>query len=225
MIIGLFELKKMKPKKRKMQITQRQGRRAKNLSFKQISLKEKKMVTEQEKKARQANWKTIKESMDADSLLDVEGWHNIKFKPVLQSLVKRFPEKLEILDEGAGRSSLKHELLKSELGEKLNVTTIDVRRGATWSDKIVNIMGLVDKFGKNKFHLVVSTVGGATYSPLHEKAFFQIVSVLKPGGTGIVSTQLSNKRLRELAKRFNLSIKQFYGGNVVFSKNLVRRKR
>jgi len=215
----------MNPQKRRLQITQRQKRKRKNLSFSQVSLGEKKLVSAQEKKARQDNWKTVKEPMDTDSLIDVEGWHNIKFKPVLQKLFKRFPEKLEVLDEGTGRSSLKHELLKSEFGKKLNITTTDVRRGATWPDKKANIMELVDKFGKSKFHLVVSTVGGAMYSPLQEKAFFQIVSVLKPGGTGIVSTSIPKKRLTELAKRFNLSIKQIYASSVVFSKNIAKGKR
>ncbi len=195
------------------------------MSFEQVSLEEKKLVAEQERKARNDHWKSFKEPLDIDSLADVESWHNIKFKPVLQKLSKRFPEKLEVLDEGTGRSSLKHELLKSEFGKKLNVTTTDVRRGTGWPDKEVNVMKLVDTFGKNKFHLVVSTVGGTIYTPLPEKAFFQIVSVLKPGGTGIVSTGLSTKRLKQLEKRFNISIKQFYGGNVVFSKNLARGKR
>ncbi|MDP2973708.1 MAG: hypothetical protein Q8N60_01525, partial [Candidatus Diapherotrites archaeon] len=136
-------------------------------------------------------------------------------------------ETIEVLDEAAGRSGFKHELEKL-CGGSVRVTTTDVRSGNGWPDKVVDVMDLADNkkgFGKNRFHLVVSTVGGALYGPLPEKAIFQIVSVLKPGGIGVVSAKISNERLKQLAKRFNLTIKQHYADSVVFSKNVGREKK
>lgn len=224
----------MRARKRKAQIRQRQLRRRKNVSFRQLSVAERKKVAGQERRARADRWRSIKEPLDSDSLLEVEGWHSIKFKPILKKLRSRFQgEKIEVLDEGAGRSSLKHELMQPEFGGNLQVTTTDVRQGNGWPDKRVNVMNLVKEFGKNRFHLVVSTVGGGTYTPLGEKAIFQMVSVLKPGGIGIVSTNIPDKklvqvredRLAQLAKRFNITVRKRHADSVVFSKNFGRKKK
>jgi len=222
-----FELREMHKKKRKMRIKKKQLRRSKNLSFRVLSVGERKKVVEQERAAKTSSWKSIKEPLDMDSLEAIEGWHNIKFKPLLQNLRERFPgESIKVLDEGAGRSSLKHELTQPKFGGRLDVTTTDVRLGRGWPDKVVNVVDLVKEFGKNRFHLVVSTAAGGTYSPLGEKALFQIVSVLKPGGKGVVSTSLSNDKLASLSKRLNITIKKNYAGNILFTKNIgIKKKR
>ena len=58
-----------------------------------------------------------------------------------------------------------------------------------------------------------------------DKALFQIVSVLKPGGIGIVSTPIMTRGLLQLAKRFNISIQDTYGDSVIFTKNIGRSKK
>ncbi|MBN2067295.1 MAG: hypothetical protein JW744_02410 [Candidatus Diapherotrites archaeon] len=206
-------------RRRKQQINLRRKRARKNVSFRALTGEERRRVEEQELSAIRDTWVRGKDAFDVDGLLSVESLHNIKFKPLLQKLQKRFPfEKLGVLDEGAGRSSLKEELLRSELGKGLRITTTDVRKNVV-PDRVANVLGLVGEFGKNKFHLVVSTAGGALYTPAGEKALFQIVSVLKPGGIGIVDTSISNERLHQLAKRLNFSIQKIHSHSVVFTKN------
>ncbi len=224
----------MHKKKRKMQIGQKQLRKRKNVSFKGLSHMERGRVASQEKEANNRSWGRIKEPLDANSLDAIEAFHKTKFKAVLGKLRSIFEGvTLEVLDEAAGRSSLKHELMQPEFGGNLNVTTTDLRRGNGWPNKVANVMGLVKKFGKNRFHLVVSTAGGGLYSPLTEKAFFQLVSVVKPGGIGMVDVRKPGSELvqprvdmiAQLARRFNVSIKQWNAYSIVFTKNFGRGKR
>ena len=99
------------------------------------------------------------------NLADVEAEHGIKFKPVIKKLQTGFPKQMiEVLDEGAGRSSLKKELMRDF--ERVHVTTTDIRKWKRWlglkrePDVRANVMDLTKVFGKNRFHLVVSTMGG-----------------------------------------------------------------
>ena len=225
-------MRELNPKRRKRtrQIRQRQLRRRKNLSFQQLSADEAGAVAEQEMEAKSVRKRLRLFGAIGHDRRTIEVCiHGIRFKSIIGKLRECFPnETLEILDEGAGRSNLKKWLMRRFKG--LRVTTTDVCEGRWWPmpkhpDEIVNVLNLVKSFGKNRFHLVVSTVGGAWHSPVPEKAFFQIVSVLKPGGIGVVSAKISNERLKQLAKRFNLTIKQHYADSIVFSKNFGRAKK
>ncbi|MDP2973426.1 MAG: hypothetical protein Q8N60_00095, partial [Candidatus Diapherotrites archaeon] len=74
----------MNPKRRQRvrQIRQRQLRRKKNVSFKQLSPIEPGKIEESKKKMKRDPWANIKgELLDADSLFEVEQIHNVKFMP------------------------------------------------------------------------------------------------------------------------------------------------
>lgn len=214
----------MQPGKRRRQIQQRRLWRKKNRFFLRLSNSEKEMISDQEWRARNDNWAVIEER-GRDS---VEAFHKISFKGIIGKLKAKFPKSIiQVLDEGAGRSSLKREIL-SDFGSSIDIITSDIRKYdelSDWPDKQANVMDLVKSFGRSRFHLIVSTYGGAFYSPLPEKALFQIVSVLKPGGIGIIHTTVSEKMLRELAGRWNISIIKKYPSEVIFIKNISRRKK
>jgi hypothetical protein len=143
----------MHRKKRKAQIRQRQLKRKKNVSFKLFSAEENREIAKQKKSARGDVWKYRKDKLDADTLVEVESQHGMKFKPLLKKLRAVFSDqKIEVLDEGSGKSSLKEELMEPKFGGNLHITTTDVRSGRGWPDKVVNVTDLVKEFGKNKFH-------------------------------------------------------------------------
>ena len=221
----------MQRRQRIRQIRARQLRRRKNVSFKQLSLAEIKAVDRQGLEAIEKRWDG-EFSCDDRRMEEIEKDFGEKFAPLLGELSKRFPGPvIRVLDEGAGRSQLKGQLKKINAGKKIRVTRTDVREGFFWPDKVVNVIGLVKGdgkfrgFGKNRFHMVVSSAGGPAYSPVPEKALFQLVSVLKPGGIGLVNhAGISKKRIYELAKRFNITIRKKKPRIIVFTKNYGRRK-
>ena len=222
----------LNPKRRIFQKRQRQLRRRKNVSFKQLSVKERRQIASIESGLREVHWDRLEKPVDRSSLADVERSHEIKFTSILPELRSRFPKgSLVVLDESCGRSSLKNELLALKIGVPLSVIRTDIRQGQGWPDVVVNTVDLVNGtgtfggFGKNKFHLVVSTGGSPVYTVVHEKLFYQLVSVLKPGGIGIVEINIPGKELARLAKRLNISIRKLHLNSVVFTKNLGRRKR
>ncbi|MCX6798619.1 MAG: class I SAM-dependent methyltransferase [Candidatus Diapherotrites archaeon] len=216
----------MNPKKRRMWIRQGQKRRRKNVSFASISHAERLEIAKQARELYQSELFLSgvlgAKLRDQRNLAQIEGLHRVKFKEVVERLRGRFPnQRLEVLDEGAGRSDFGNQLVSKEFAGNMNVTRTDIRSW-TQADREVNVIGIVEEFGKGRFHLVVSSTGGAHSSPLPEKALFQIVSVLKPGGIGVVSTPLAEaeKRLPQLAKRFNITIHQINAQGIVFTKNV-----
>ena len=213
----------MQAKKRQEQIKQRRTRRRKMVSFQTLSLAERRQVEEIK-----SDWIAGRRSSPSDlrNLKISRRTHDVKIKPLAQRLSKTFPgQKIEVLDEGAGRSSVKVDLMEL-FGENVNVTTTDLRPVGTKVDKVVGVVDLVKQFGKGKFHLVISTFGGVFYSPVPEKALFQVVSLLKPGGIGLVKINLSQERLSEIAKTFNINIIQSkFPHKLVFVKNFVKKKK
>lgn len=230
----------MHKKKRRMQIRHRKLRRRKNVSFKELSAKEFGLVKEQ------AEWVSKGVfGIDTRSLSQIRDKNKVPFKSIFENLRQRFPDQvLDVLCEGIGRSSLKEDLLRStaNLG-KLNVVTTDIRAGEGWPDVHSNVFDLSRTFKRKRFHIVISAFGGPTISPmpeifghsktpLLEKAFFQVASVLEPGGVGVllVGKNYLEGKLPSLAKRLNLSIKinksiQWEGRTIIFTKNIGRRKR
>lgn len=153
----------------------------------------------------------------------IEGKMGVMYKPIIEELRKRFPgERLEGLDEGGGASTFKKELMAPKLSGNIKVTTTDVRKLAT-VDAVVNVHGLVKRFGENRFHFVNSCFGGVAFSPCPQQALYQIVAVLKPGGIGVVTHAFSfapKEFMEKLAKTLNISIiKQPKSYSLVFKKN------
>ncbi len=220
----------MQPKKRIFQIRQRQLRRRKNVSFKQLSVGEQKMVRNQQMRLYGASLLGVTPYLERGrGIRGIESLQQVNFNSLIGHLRRRFPsETIEVLDEGSGESSLKESLMKLD---NVTVTRTDVMAGPNWPDKHADVIDLVKVFGKNKFHLVNSCFGGAFHTPLKEKAIFQIVSVLKPGGVAIVITKLPEEELKKLSKRFNISIKSTFGVEekmvyrVLFTKNFGRSKK
>ena len=199
--------------------------RVKKKPVKRLSEEEKRKAEEQERAAIEDSWITIKrESLDADSLSEIESWHKVDFSTILRRIRRRFPrQRLEILNEGAGRSSLKKELLKPEFGGNMHVTTTDVRSKVR-PDEVVNVLELVKRFGENHFHFIVSSRGGMLYSPFPERALQQAVDVLKPNGIGVVSLgKIPKRRMKNIEGKFGIKILQWHAGAIVFTK-LPKRK-
>ena len=137
---------------------------------------------------------------------DIERLAGVSFDSIIGKLRKKFPEQQLVgLDEGAGKSTLAAEL-RAKFG--LTVVQTDARPDffATETHKRVNVVDLVKHFGKGKFHLAVSSFGGVNYSPLQEKALYQLVSVLKQGGIGIVGCKIGPTDLFYLSKKLNITV-------------------
>lgn len=210
---------------------QRRLRRKKNISFRQVSAAEQKLIKEQE-----IDWqpplgaKTITDR----SLEDIERVHSISFDGIFAKLFSRFArKKIYVLDEGCGGSNIRDldYLGKKNYARNLEIFRSDFAMDGKHIDKKVNVLGLQSGFGNGAFHLVVSTYGGVAYSPLPEKALFQVVSVLVPGGIGIVTCGISEERLRALEKRFGIKINKTAkqgpedsNRTIIFTKNFGRRK-
>lgn len=210
---------KMQPKKRRFQIRQRQLRRIKNIALKTFSVEEEKRISASEREVLSGKWIETGSTMEK-----IESFHGIKFASLFEELGKRFPgETITVIDEGCGPSTLKQGLL-AIFGEKIKVITTDIRKGNNWPDERINVMQL-SKLGRNSTHLIISTYGGIVYPGLDEKALYQIVTALKPGGIGVVTTNLSSsKNLPRLAKRLNITIRQIKGHSISFTKNTTRKK-
>lgn len=221
----------MQRKKRRMKIGQKQKRRRKNRFLRKLSSEELKQKESQEKLVR-TRFDTRKYDGDhynERTLMEVEKKLFISFDSLIEKLRTRFPgEKICVLDEGAGFSTLKKELESKY--KDLKVTTTDIRYSCQ-PDVNSNVLDLAKKIGRGKFQLVVSTFGGATHSGNPEKAFYNIASVLSPGGIGVIhiSKELD---VFALAKRLNCTIKgiRIFGVSkdeqiVSFTKNTRQKKR
>lgn len=220
------------PKRQRFKINQRWLRRRKNLSFAQLGAGDKKAIEQQERAH------SIRTARDFGTLADQSG---LDFQKVIAEVKNRFPgETLEMLDEGGGENTYALSL-RITSGQKLHVVKTDIPGGFTFGSAVEsNVNYLVKNLGKNRFHLALSIAGGLRYTPLVEKAFFQFVSVIKPGGIGVVfgNTKLA-VTIKKLANRFNITIlpypnryniyspfpattEQYF---VVFTKNIGRKKK
>lgn len=147
--------------------------------------------------------------------------HKKDFPAIVVSLSKKFPgQEIRVLDEGSGFSSFSRRLEK-EVGEKAKVKTFrtDIDNKAPWAAHITP-EELRKTFGDNSFHLVVSTYGGITYTPVSQKkALANVIAILKPGGIASIlsienknvfsgAKSLTKETIKGLEKRFkNISIK------------------
>lgn len=203
----------------------------KKRSRKRLSSEDNAAVKGQERNTRRTLWGLLGNPIENRTLKQVEDLHGISFASLIPKLTRKFPgQRLQVLDEAAGKSSLARELRK-DFGRSLKVTKTDIRRLLLRGVKNVNVIDLLERFGKNRFHLIISSGGGAYRSPLQEEALRQIVSVLKPGGIGAVSTTFAKdlgirRNPQKLENKFNIKIKWFTKGNhgFVFTKNLSGKK-
>ncbi len=147
---------------------------------------------------------------DDRHLRHVEQVHRISMKEVIGGLAKQFPnEPLRILNEGAGYSSLKMSLEQicffAHLPKPI-VTQTDLRQ--TRPDIVIAAPEqIVEKLGRNRFHLIMSTYGGTTYSSLPKiKAFANIISALRNGGFASIAVyadyEETTRALETIRKKF-----------------------
>ena len=141
-------------------------------------------------------------SGNSRTLAEVNSFHRKDFVKIIHDLKRNFPnEQLEVLDEGAGNSSFGKELqenVKTQTGLEINVTRTDLQGVA--DSRPHSPQELFKHFGRNKFHLIVSTFGGTTYSHSIQKSVSNLISVLKPGGVASLLLQGSKERLEQIKK-------------------------
>ncbi|MCX6801674.1 MAG: class I SAM-dependent methyltransferase [Candidatus Diapherotrites archaeon] len=169
------------------------------------------------------------------SLDDVNDSQGTDLSRVVLSLSRELGQsRIHVLDEGCGCSSF-HEALAKKVEElsgsrvKAKVTRTDVDRNRDHTDPhfgppakrfarpvIRSPEQLVEKFGRESFHLVVSTFGGVMYTPVNRKrAIANIVEVLKPGGEAFITYMARRKPTLEQNKAEALSVLKHYGNSTL----------
>jgi|GEM_PF-4444647 len=128
----------------------------------------------------------------------------------LRMLSNRFPNQtIRVYDDGTGHSTYAQDLAEKakEEGIKVEVVKSDIRPDMKGVDDTV-AEELVKRYGRESFHMVLSTYGGIMYTRGNQrKALANIVEVMKPGGmASIVSSDsprfTGGKRLhREMIKK------------------------
>lgn len=153
---------------------------------------------------------------DTRPLTEIESMHRVRFINRIEALRRRFKnERIEVLDEGAGNSSFARELrekAKNKFGpNSIRITRTDTRTRGVPVLELVNTSPerLVETFGKNRFHLVVSTYGGIHHGKVKDlNILANIIEVLKPGGEArIFSHFMEDAAIEKIKKNFhNVSI-------------------
>lgn len=118
-------------------------------------------------------------------LAGVNWSHNDNFGERLRAMIQRNPSHhFQVLDEGAGSSTFLHDLRQELLLDhrfektKINFFTTDLRYNPPISPE-----QLLKVYGPESFDLIVSTMGGFSYTPFsREKALSNIAACLRPGG-------------------------------------------
>ncbi|MBU0635960.1 hypothetical protein KKE06_02960 [Candidatus Micrarchaeota archaeon] len=157
------------------------------------------------------NKKWIAPSADNRNLATVESIHRIKFFTLIRALRKRFKNRrIEVLDEGAENSSFARKLQKKvekEFGpNSIRVIRTDIRKRGVPTSNLVNTPSerLVETFGKNRFHLVVSSFTGLNYTKVNSvKALANAIEVLRSGGEArICSNVIKDSDIKTIEKNF-----------------------
>lgn len=136
-------------------------------------------------------------------LIEVEVRHEKDFTRIVADLRRRFKNRqIEVLDEGAGNSTFIEELSGKSPAGTINGTKTDIRYGSGKDPNAISPEQLVDHFGKERFHLIVSTFGGTTYTSIsQEKALANIIQCLKTGG--MASIVLGNNDFFTHGRKFD----------------------
>jgi hypothetical protein len=130
---------------------------------------------------------------DGNPLAKVSEAHGRNFIREVISISGQFPgEEIEVLDDGSGHSSV-HSQLPIGVSEtsggriKANVTRTDVYERAEF-DVRASPEQLLEKFGRNHFHMIISTFGGIHFTEVNRrKAFANLIAVLKPKGLASIA--------------------------------------
>ncbi len=151
------------------------------------------------------------------SLDEINQIHRMNILDYLQYLRRRFKNQtLEVLDEGARGGGLAKELQEKankEFGPNAaRVIAADIRNFTASGVQNVAAEELVKRFGKDRFHLIISTHGGGSYTQFEKiKVLSNIVAALKPGGMATIAMRLQIAErpvLEKLQKLWpNISIK------------------
>lgn len=201
------------PKRRRFIIRQRQKAREKRGRATRLSEDERRKLHDFKIRGQ---WEIIHSRGNIKrSLADVNTEHGRNFEDVVRGLARRFPkERIQVLDEGAGNSEFGTQLterLKDEVDVSVEKTDINFPH----LKQMVSPEELVERFGRDRFHLVVSTFGGTQYTTIsRRRALANIIAVLKPGGIASILTgagtlgtftqtgALEWKKYESLLKRF-----------------------
>ncbi|HLC92806.1 MAG TPA: class I SAM-dependent methyltransferase [archaeon] len=132
--------------------------------------------------------------------------HGVNFRKKVGTLKARFPkQRIEILNEGCGESSFAAELA-SEKG--IRITNSDlVDRHSQPNFHKVSVHDLARRFGKNRFHLVVSTRGGVDWGGDSRSSLSNIYEILKPGGEAYITQTWNFEYLLEVASSLGIPAK------------------
>lgn len=180
----------MNARQRKTQIRQSQNRREKRRKLRTLTPEEWARVNE----VKRNQYVYVKESRvgrgtNHRTLSAVNEAHEKDFVAIVESISKRFSNQtIEVLDEGSGESTFFKELpekLKEKCAVKVTRTDIDPEIQSTQQSQVVhcNPEELFERFGPDRFHLIVITFGGTNYTVGSQaKAIANIISILKPGG-------------------------------------------
>lgn len=145
------------------------------------------------------------------TLAGIEQFHKKNFKEIIKRLMDQFPgEKIIVLDDGAGFSSVKQEL-EEEFKERVRVIRTDLDKSVK-PDHIASPEELPQKIGINSVHLVISTFGGVQYSPMpRQKVLAGIIEILKPGGEASIAYSVERGLgIKQITKRDMASLRSHY---------------
>lgn len=159
-------------------------------------------------------FKTQLPTRPEDTVARFEGFG---FGPLIRRLRDRFPdEKLEVLNEGGGRSVFPDQLQQEAnqvLGENnMRVTTSDIRPlYARPTFTAAATEQLVHSFGKERFHLILSTYGGPSETTLpFLRGFMNILGVLKRGGEARIRLGANDPQRNEKVKHALGKMQKWY---------------
>ena len=207
-------------KRRRFQIRQKAKRVEKRRKAIQLSPEEKLRIFREKKMSEKGLYEY---SGMRRTLEGVDRAHRKDFTKITLELAKRFPgKKLIILDEGAGQSTFYRDLAESLRGRvNIQVIKTDIQK-ENRPDFIAAPEELAKLFGKDKFHLIVSTFGGVNYTNISAlKAIGNIIAVLARGGEAHLIMNAENytgisPRLKQLWKRHgNIRVRQTITANSI----------
>jgi len=142
------------------------------------------------------NQRTNSDYLSVRGLGRINREHKKNFVEIVLDLAKKFPnQQIQVLDEGAGRSQFHKGLVQeARLGERLKVVRTDIDKKLCEANGLVHASPeeLVSKFGRNRFHLIVSSFSGVTFTKVNQaNAIANIIESLKPGGIASIETGFS----------------------------------
>ncbi len=140
----------------------------------------------------------------------ISEFHQHDLFDTIRQMAREHPnEIIRVLDDGSGKSTFKSDVqnLADLFKIPVDVTSTDIRpleRGHA----NVTPEEIISKYGKNRFHLIVSTFGGFNYTHIPKRhALTNFIHALRPGGIAslaIMSNQIQTvySEIKAVKKRF-----------------------